>query len=261
MHQDILIEVGNGVITADYYCPPKGRRNKNAPLIIMPSGFQKTYDGTRDLFIKISEKAERLGLSSLHYDYSRHLKSGIPKGGVSIEHAGDDLNNIFMWAQQNGFRKLAFITEGLGAPLVLLNMPENAIFSILFWPVFDLVDFATTQQVNEKSAYETADDSDEYKDYSFLKQVEDIDLTPCMNDAKTPTLILQGMKDSVVPVSNLEIARKSLMAPRLDITVFDDGEHGLGQPNHEEACLQHVGQFIKAYEQYDPSNSNKKYFL
>lgn len=261
MHQDILIEVDDDIITADYYCPPKGRRNKNSPLIIMPSGFQKTYNGTRDLFIKLSEKAERLGLSSLHYDYSRHLKSGIPEGGVSIEHASADLNKLFMWAQQNGFRKLAFITEGLGAPIVLMNMPENAIFSILFWPIFDLVDFATTQQVNEKGAYETIEDLDKYKNYSFLKQVEDIDLTPFLNNARTPTLILHGKKDQIIPASNVEIARKHLMSPRLDITIFDDGEHGLGQPNHEEACLQHAGLFIKAYEQYDPSDSNKKYFL
>ncbi len=244
MQRNILIESKDtNAVVAIYNSPPKGQRFKNAPLVIMPFGLQKTHKHTQELFLHISETLENIGVTSLLYDFNEQQKEIPTEQELCCERISEDLNTLYMWAHENKFQNIAFITEGLGAALTLLNLPENSVFTILLWPILDLEEFAKTQKsdapngtcVNER----------------FFEKMKELDLRGALQNAHTPTLILHGQKDTIIPPTHLEEARAHLMVPRLDITTFEDGEHGLALPNHKKACLQHISNFVKKYAKDD----------
>ena len=229
MRSNILIESdGTRVIVAQHCSPPKGQRLNDAPLVIMPHGLQKTHEHTAELFSEISERLEDIGLSSLLYDYSEQQKDFKDEKKTCCDGVIEDLTTLFVWAHENEFTKFAFVTEGLGAPLLFMNLPENSIFTVLLWPVLDIDTYVKNQSI----AYplRSAPPDEFCFDEEFLQKMKRNDLRQALENVHTPTLILQGLEDKVVTSRHLEEAREYLMAPWLDITTFEDGEHGLAKP-------------------------------
>ncbi|MCK5374716.1 MAG: alpha/beta hydrolase [Alphaproteobacteria bacterium] len=254
MRKNILIESQDGnIVVAKYNYPPKGQRQKNTPLVIMIHGFQNTHEYIPTLFSNISDKLEYLGLSSLLYDYNNQQKIEHSDQQLCYENIKNDLNTLFIWAQKNHFPKIAFIVEGLGASLLYMNLPDNSVFSILFWPILNLKEFVKSQKISQQLNTNLVEGL--CIDEKFLEKMEQIDLHSTLKNVHIPTLIMHGLDDSIVPQLHLDEARLHLMAPWLDITTFEDGQHGLICPNHEKACQQHITNFIRKYAQNDPSDS------
>jgi len=250
MQRNILIESENArAVVASYRAPPRGQRLNNAPLVIMPYGLQKTHEHTPAFFSNISEKLEDLGLTSLLYDYHEQQQETPTEQKLCCKKVTGDLNTLFIWARENNFNEVAFITEGLGAPLLFINLPKNAVFTILLWPVLSLQEFAKNQTVASQANTDIPDELCLSK--KFFEEMKKHNLRTALKNVHTPTLILQGQKDNIIPPIHLEEARAHLMAPRLDITTFEDGQHGLAFPKHKKACLQHISNFVKKYAQDD----------
>jgi hypothetical protein len=244
MQRNILIESKDThAVVAQLNSPPKGQRFKDAPLVIMPFGLQKTHEYTPEFFLHIAKSLEGIGVTSLIYDFNEQQKDRPTEQELCCERLSEDLNTLYVWARENGFQKVAFITEGLGAPLIFLNLPENSIFTILLWPVLNLEEFAKAQKAESPDGFCVND--------KFFEKMKELNLRAALQNAHTPTLILHGHKDTVIPPSHLEEARAHLMVPRLDITTIEDGEHGLASSKHEKACLQHISNFVKKYAQDD----------
>jgi len=244
MQRNVLIESEDTrAIVAQYNSPPKGQRLRDTPLIIMPFGLQNTHGHTPTFFLHIAEKLEDIGITSLLYDFNEQQKDKPTEQKLCCERLSEDLNTLYIWARENEFQKVAFITEGLGAPLVFLNLPENSIFSVLLWPILNLEEFTRTQETDSASGTCVNE--------KFFKKMKELKLRAALQNAHMPTLILHGNKDTVVPPIHLEEARAHLMVPRLNITTFEDGEHGLASPKHEKACLAHISNFVKKYAQDD----------
>ncbi len=245
MRRNVLIETHySDAVVAQYSNPPKGQHLKNTPLVIMPYWLQKTHEHTNVLFSNIAKKLESLGISSLLYDYSEQQKLNHTQKELCCEKVSNDLNAMFVWARENDFKDVAFVTEGLGAPLLFINFPENSVFTILLWPVLNIEELAKSIGSGEIRDELCVNDE-------FFETMKELDLRAALQTVHTPTLILHGRQDTVVPPIHLEEARAHLMAPRLDITTFEDGGHGLISPNHEKACLQHITNFVKKYAQKD----------
>ena len=164
----------------------------------------------------------------------------------------NDLETIHAWAQQHGYLSFGFISEGLGSPIVLMNLPKQTRFCISFWPIYDLdhvythlLKADTQQDAIEKDGFFN------HKGYKigreFLDELKNTDLTAHLGKVSTPVFLLHGMQDTVIPPSQLDIARKYLMSPRIDITTFDDGGYGLEQDNHRQACLNQIRAIAKTY--------------
>ncbi|MFP4097417.1 MAG: prolyl oligopeptidase family serine peptidase [Alphaproteobacteria bacterium] len=252
MRSDILVDTDkNAVVMAQYNIPAKEMRLDSAPLVILGYGLQRTHKNTPRLFSNISGSLERMGLTSLIYDYSIQQHDEQYLRTLCCECVVKDLNALFMWARENQYEKIAFITEGLGAPFFFMNLPENTVFCVLLWPILDL-DAFVTEQMNHIDHNQAL-----CLDDHFLNNMTNKELKPVLESVHVPTLILQGQQDQIVPPIHLEQARRHLMAPWLDITTFENGTHGLAHANHEKASLQHIENFVKKYAQRDllPKNT------
>lgn len=257
MSKSILIERKDGeIITADYQQPDVGKRKENAPLVIMAHGFPKNQSKEVNFFGLIAEIISDMGFSSLIFDYTGSVNVSPEEDKFSFDGAKQDLDTIFAWAGKREYTSLAFIGEGLGAPIIFMNLPENAIFTILCWPVFDLSYVYSTQFKADEHKEEL--DKNGYFDFNgalvgsgLLDELQNTDLTPYLHEADVPTMVLHGVEDKVIPITHLDVARKDLMVPRLNITSFDDGEYGLTQANHRKVSIHYITEFIEKYCDYD----------
>lgn len=258
MGKTILIERDNGEnITADLHQPDSGDRKGDAPLVIMACGFPKHQIKGPSLYNLMTDIIKNLGFTSLKFNYtgSAGLQGSDTK--FTLENAAHDLEAIFEWAEKNGYKKIAFIAEGLGASIIHMNLPENTVFSILCWPAFDLpyirdtqFEAAKHQAELDKNGFYTSNDVLIGAD--LLEELQNTDLIPYLQEAHIPTLILHGAKDDIIPPTHLAVARKSLMAPRLVITSFDDGEHGLPHETHIKTSIHHITEFVEKYWNFAP---------
>ena len=262
MSTNIPIERKDGeVIMADHYKPDKGRFKEHAPLVIMVPGFPKNQSREVNFFGLVADIIKDIGLSSLLFDYTGSVTADAQAKKFSFKNAALDMETIFEWAENNGYKKLAFLAEGLGAPVVFMNFPDNAVFTILCWPVFDLL-YVRDKQFNAEENNEELERNGFFNHEGILvgsdllDELKNTDLTPCLQEAYTPTMILHGMKDTVIPIKHLDVARKDLMVPRLNITSFDDGEYGLSKANHRKTSIHCITEFIEKYQDFDPHDEN-----
>ncbi len=258
MGKNILIEREDGeIIMADYLESDEAKSKGDTPLVIMVHGFPKNPKKETDILRVIVKTIHNLGLSSLQFDFTKSVNVKPEDEKFTLKSASKDLETILAWAEKNDYKKVAFIAEGLGAPITFMNLPENAVFSVLCWPAFDFK-YIYDEQFNAK-AHEKAIEESGFFNFDgtlmgadLLDELQNTDITPYLREAHTPTLILHGTKDEVIPISHLDIARKDLMVPRLMITSFDDGKHGLTKPNHRKTVTQQITDFINKYQDFDP---------
>jgi len=262
MGKNILIEREDGeIIMADYLHAEKSRKEKNSPLVIMVHGFPKLQK-ENDIFRILVKTVHDLGLSCLQFDLTKSVNVKAEEDKFTLKSAKQDIETILAWAENNNYTKVAFIAEGLGAPITFMSLPENAVFTILFWPAFDLK-YVRDEQFNIKAHKKALEENGFFNlngaliGNDLLDELQDTDITPYLKEAHTPTLALHGMKDEVIPIAHLDIARKDLIVPRLMITSFDDGKHGLTQPNHRKTIVQQIIEFIDKYKDFAPESEDE----
>ncbi|MGN7437630.1 MAG: alpha/beta hydrolase family protein [Alcanivorax sp.] len=263
MRKNLTIDRDDGTkIQAEYFVPEPGTANVKAPLVIMAHSFPKNLSGKGELFDELGEMISGMGVRAMTFEYSHSVNVSAEDQKFDFNTAAKDFESILNWAAEKKHRRVAFITEGLGAPIVFMNMPDNAMFTILCWPAFDL------QQVKNElfKAPKYQDDLDRNGflnvagniiSKELLDQLEHTDLTPYLDFAYSPTMALHGVKDTVFPIQHLDIAREKLMVPRFSITSFDDGEAGLKNPKHKSLCLHHIREFIDKHQYRDLSDEAK----
>ena len=258
MGKNILIEREDGkLISANLTQPGTGESKNESPLLIMAPGFPKQQGEGMNFFSLLVEIIKKLGLSSLQFDYAGSVNAGPEEDKFTLESAAIDFKNILEWAEENEYQKVAFVAEGLGAPLIFMNLPKNALFSILCWPAFDFKYVHDTQfkaeahkETLEKNGFFNLDNTMIGAD--LMDELQNTDLLPYLQEAHTPTLVLHGMEDDVIPIEHLDIAREDLMVPRLVITSFDGGKHGLTLENQRKTSIHHITEFIEKYWDFDP---------
>lgn len=252
MKKSILIERPDGqVINASYAEAEIPLPPESAPLVIFVQGFPAYSPGKNGLFDTTSALLMKAGISTLQFQFTGADTKTEDKVFSFAEAAGD-LETIYAWARQHGHQSFAFISEGLGSPIALMNLPKYTRFCVSFWPVYDL-DHVYTKQLKADDHQDRVEEDGffEHQDYkissAFLDELKNTDLTGHLEKVRIPVFLLHGMQDTVIPPTQLDIARKSLMSPRLDITTFDDGRYGLEQDNHRKACFHHLKTYIQTH--------------
>ncbi len=254
----ILIERSDGEIINAHHRKPKDKDSTIPVLIIMLHGFPKNQRAGNNFYGLLAETYAEIGFPTLQFDFTRCESANANTEEFTLSSAAEDMQTIFTWAEQEGYQHLAFIAEGLGASVLYANLPEAARFCILCWPALDLKRIRDEQfKADQHTAQIEADGYLTYNDLNVGKDILDelanYDLIADLHKAHAPTLILQGEKDTVITAEHLDIAREHLMAPRVDITTFDDGEHGLTKSNHRKACLHLIQDFSRRHSKYLPT--------
>ena len=252
MKTEISIERLDGqIISAIYGKPPEWQKN-DAPLIILVHGFPKNQSKTSNFFGLLADIIREQGYGTLEFDFVHCAGDNPPTQNFTLDSAQQDMLSLFAWARENGYQNLAFIAEGFGAPVTFINLPENARFCILCWPVFDLSYVRNGQfKADEHAAHLQEHGYLDHRGFhigqAFLDELDSFDLIPFLENAHTPTLILHGKEDVEIPPSHLDVAYEHLDTPRLEVTLFDDGEYGLADSNHRKACLHYIKEFVRIH--------------
>ncbi|GJL85898.1 MAG: hypothetical protein DHS20C02_16730 [Micavibrio sp.] len=216
----------------------------------MAHGFPGHKAGNNDLYGDIEFLLTEKGLHTLRFDFRGCGESEGEPEDFTMSSAIEDFQNVLYWGRDKGFKNYILIGDGLGASLAVLNAERSVNGLILLWPVLDLK--AYSQAVFGKPSVE-----DKKKDYiefdgrrvglGLLREMEKVDMARGLSEVRAPTLILHGAEDKIVPVSQLDLARKHISADRIEITTFHDGEHGLQKLNHRKMMFYHITQFIEKY--------------
>ncbi len=253
----ILIERTDGEIINAHHRKPKTDENSTPVLIIMLHGFHKNQKAGNNFYGLLAETYADIGFPTLQFDFIGCEGNNAETQSFSLSSAAQDMQTVISWAEQEGYKHLAFIAEGLGSAILFANLPKLARFCVLCWPALDLPRLRDEQFQAEQHATQT--ETDGFLTYNGLKigrdildELKDYDLISDLHKAHAPTLILQGEKDTVITSEHLDIVREHLMAPRVDITTFDDGEHGLIKSNHRKACLHLIQDFSRRHTKYLP---------
>ncbi len=253
MKKSIMIERPDGqIINALYAEPETPLPPDRAPLIIFVRGFPAYTQEENNIFDTLSESITKSHISCLQFNFTGTDLNAQDCATFSFAEAAKDLETIYSWARKHGYKSFAFITEGLGAALTLMNTPKDTRFCASFWPIYDL-SHVYKEQMHIDDHQQKLDQRGFFEregfaiTQDFADELKNTDLSPYLQNADFPVLLLHGMQDTVIPPSQLDIARKSLASPRIDITTFDDGAHGLENENHRKACLNHIKMFIATH--------------
>lgn len=254
MAEEIFIgEPGKGAVSALFSMPDECLLEKfEETLIIMAHGFPGRRNGHNDLFGDLEGLMVESGFRTLRFNFRGCGEKDPPDSLFSFETARKDFQNIHHWARENGYKRLGYIAEGLGASFCLMNMTDSVKFLIFAWPALNLKLHAREyfQSDTIKDALVTRDFSD-YRGVKisrhFLDYMENCDITSILEASRVPALIMHGEQDQTIPISHLELVRQHMNGPRIEITTFEDGNHGLTKLSHRKMMFYHISQFVEKY--------------
>ncbi len=220
-------------------------------IAVMVHGFPSNSKAHGDFFGELQQIFDGYAIPSLRFDFHGCGKSEGRVRDFCLTSAGNDLKTILRWVQIQGYQKILLIGEGLGAWLALANMTEAVKMLLLFWPVMDPKSYAihnfpvaNPQEFEDEDAYMTFDDLN--IGVKFLKELHATTI-PVVPELNIPVMVQHGVKDDIVPIEHLDILKEHIVAPRLDLTSYQDGQHGLIDERHRKMIEFHIGQFLERY--------------
>ncbi|MCB1563289.1 MAG: hypothetical protein KDJ75_06920 [Alphaproteobacteria bacterium] len=222
-------------------------------LVIMLHDFPGDKAGADNLYVKLESMFLGKGLHTLRFDFRGCGESGGLEENFTFKSACEDVQSVLEWAKEKkGYDRFILVAEGFGASVGIASMQETILFQILMWPILDF--FQMAENVFHASGFEKKAGGKEFitlEDHkigrALVEELVEADLEPFFETVEVPTLIMHGVEDKISPVEQLEIVRTRFQSPRIEITTFHDGEHGLAKPAHRKVMFYHVMQFIEKY--------------
>lgn len=222
-------------------------------LVIMMHGFP----GNRDCHGKIFHDLEFLlrdkGYHTLRFDFRGCGDSGGREEDFTLGTAGEDLRTVTGWAKENGYRRFVTVGEGLGACVPLLHMEAEVACAVMLWPLIDLPVIARTAFKIDRIEPENAAAGYAVQDghrigLGLVHELLYTDMKPHLDKIACPVLVMHGVADEISPIDQIDLLREGAEnCPRVEITSFQDGVHGLPQLNHRKVMYFHITQFIEKY--------------
>lgn len=249
MAEEVLLDTPSGEkISALISKPvdPAAQQPSERTLVIMVHGFPGEKNSHNDIFGGLERVLMESGLHSVRFDFRGCGASDGRSENFTLNTACDDLHVILKWAKKQGYKRLAYIAEGLGVSAALLNLPPNLAFMILLWPVLD------PKPLFEQALAEDKDAAMQGISLGLIDSLQNADTSGGLIKLNVPLLILHGAKDKQVPISQLDVLRKHFRGPRAEITTFEDGEHGLLATAHRQMVFHHARLFASRYGRQAP---------
>ena len=252
MGDKLKIEIeGRYCLSAIHKVPEDTRDTKEEQtLVIMIHGFPGSKSGHNDLFGDLEFVLFEKGFHTLRFDLRGCGESDGKEEHFTLGTASEDIQNAIFWARTVGYKRFAFIGEGIGATLTLLNLDKRTNALVLLWPALDLsrlpqeyyglpASLPPKQEIFEIDGHKIG--------RNFIEDLKKTDIIYALREAHAPTLILHGIRDKKIPSDHLNIARQYLPSKRIEITTFHDGQHALPALNHRKAMFFHIQQFLEKF--------------
>ncbi len=259
MAEEILIESPSGEMICALINQPLPDVSVRAvkTLVLMIHGFPGQKDSYNDFFGTLEIMLGTSGFHTARFDFRGCGASDGKSELFTLESACEDFQNMILWAKTQGYQRVGYIAEGFGASLALLNVVPELDFLILAWPILDPPYVFDYFFVKDAKIPQAAQHNDKPKiTQSFVDSLQKADYARALASVKVPMLILHGAKDERVPIGQLELIRKHFRGPRVEITTFEDGVHGLPEQTHRTMISHHVKGFVERYSR--PSKPSRE---
>ncbi len=222
-------------------------------LIIMSHGFPGHKSGNSDIFGDLEYILVDKGHHTLRFDYRGCGESDGRQQDFTLSAASEDFKSVTDWAKEKGYDEFVFIGEGLGATICIMNSDLNVKMMALFWPVLDMKAYGKNafniSEESKEKATRTAylESGSDKVGVDLMQELRTNDLSYALKEVFMPVLLVHGAQDEVLPMDQLDIARKNMRSKRIEITTFHDGTHGLPKLNHRKMIFYHTAQFLGKY--------------
>lgn len=236
-----------------YEVPAPDKKPDERSLVIMVHGFPGSHKAYHhDLYGDIEYQLVRGDMDTVRFDFRGCGESTGKSKDVTFQTLRQDLKAVYSWAEEKGYHKLIVVAEGLGAAIAVMERPPGLAAMVLLWPLLDARQSVLMQAIVEEAA---ARDDKSYVIFNnirvgkaFLKQLSGADLTKYIERIRVPLLIQHGMKDDIVLSAQLDLFREhAAESPRVEITTYDSGGHGLTRASERKALYDQILQFLQKY--------------
>lgn len=224
------------------------------PLAILlhdiPFGTMRDHE---DLFGRIENLLTETGLCTLRFDFRGCGGSEEPAGGLlTLGTASADLGAALAWGKKQGHTRFLIVAEGLAAALCAARLDESVFAGVFLWPIFDprrlaVERFGADPDMSAPEPGTRAAALGKPVSAQLIYEMVRTDLGPFLKKVTIPLLLQQGDSDAQTLPDQLDIARKTLRAKRLDITTYAGADHGLTDPRHRKYMLYHIQQFVQKF--------------
>lgn len=254
MSNSISININDKqAITAIHKKPSeKSLEELRRKLVVMIHGFPGHKSGHSDLYADLEFILVDKGFHTFRFDFIGCGQSDGEQEDFTLTKARECLNAIKLWAKQNGYKELVFISEGIGSTIAILNMEVNVKCQVMLWPGLDpqclaknLFHADAISEEDKKQGFVVQDHN--RIGLKFIKELHQTNLKPHFRDINTPVLIMHGSADDRFPVDHLNIARQQIVSKRIEITTFHDADHGLPELDHRKSMFFHIVQFLEKF--------------
>ena len=197
----------------------KTEDSKQIPFVIICHGFMgDKYEWGR--FTETATALSEEGVESLIFDFSGSGEN--EREFITLSNQARDLEDVYDWVKNQGYSRIAVIGLSFGGlTLLVANLPE--IKTYVFWaPGFYLKRTFSAMAKNLKKKPLVIPTSGEFEpitiDHTFTEDLNNYDADSYLQKLQTPTLIVQGTRDTTIGLENAREAFRHLP---------EDGHHQL----------------------------------
>ena len=256
MAQDFQIPSGEKkeFISGLYSVPTENTTPEHDKILIMmlhgfPGVDKKAH---QDLFGDLEFLFTSSGFHTLRFDFRCCGSSEGLQEDFTLKKAMVDIDTVLDWAQKQGFEEIIYVAEGLGAAICLPKINDQTKLAFFFWPILDLPGFAQEKFSKLDLSTDTKHTAHIHFNNSrvglpLIEEMKTAKLGKNMEDIKIPLLVQYGSDDDMVADNQIEYLRNNLKAPRMDITSYQNGKHGLTDERERKMIFYHIGQFLTKY--------------
>lgn len=259
MKQKMYIPIQDGHdITALYGSPDDAKAAlSQKKLAIMLHDFPASdKNGIDGMFERTEKVLNKRGFHTIRFDF---MGCGDREGmhdELTLQTCRRDLNAVVQWAEKLGrFDRILLVAEGFGAlPALMFN--RNPILAyILLYPALNpqlllsqrfKVEKGDANPIENAAGYMVIENTKVSQ--KLVRELQDLKIEQYYHLAEAPCLIQHGANDTVITIDHLDMARQHLKVKRIDLTVYEPGNHGLNStPKERDMAIFHIDQFLQKF--------------
>ncbi|NIM46733.1 MAG: alpha/beta fold hydrolase [Candidatus Aenigmarchaeota archaeon] len=198
--------------------------NKTNSLVILVHGFTGSINGPGGLFIKLAEELASKGFAVLRFNFRFTTDDWSEFHKMTMKGEVSDLKLIINKMSKK-YDKIALVGESMGGSISILAYNEKIKCLVLWYTALFRRETALAKRfLSEEKLQELEQtgfikgkksNGQEYKvGKEFIEEIKNIDLIPYAKKISSPTLLIHGDVDDIVPFSHSEILLTILKGPK-----------------------------------------------
>lgn len=241
-----VLSPSGDALRAVLHRPASARRRDHC--VILCHGMLSSKDGTKQ--VALSTALETLGAACLRFDFTGCGESEGRIEDTTISRRIDDLTAIAEEAQRRGFPSISLVGSSLGAAVSILAAGRGLIpapicivlFAAVSRPAKILEGFPPGQVARWRASGRFELDGVSIR-WGFFDDASRLDIPGAAAAIRSPTLLIHGSADALVPPSSSREIHDALDTPR-EIVILDGADHAFTQAAHRARLVDLTASWI-----------------